>query len=148
MKVLLLIIGLIPVYCAAQITTPMKAASMVPIGKIEIKGVFIAQLSYYAKNVDTTYSLQFHNQKYTEINDIQSIVFAGVDNACGQLYTVLKSAFLEENKNKDYMVVFKLGDNKVSVSSYKIRGNYGVMFLTDDGYFIYSESQIDKLFGK
>jgi hypothetical protein len=87
--------------------------------------------------------------KYTHIDAITSVQFSGIGNAVSGLYKVFKSVFSEENKsNKDYTVQFTLGKELVSISHTKGMGITSAMFLIKDAYFMLTEKQVDKLFGK
>lgn len=98
---------------------------------------------------DTTYLLVFRNARYKTIFDFQMVGFKNEGNTLEVFYTLLKSVYLDENiKNKDYNVKFKLGGIDVSVSTVRISGITSAMFFTPKGYAMFSEKEIDKIFGK
>jgi hypothetical protein len=149
----LLTLMMFNVFCASgQIGAPQKITPSTIVGKIAPMGAFIAELSYRpneADETDTTYTLRFNNMKYTHIDAITSVQFSGIGNAVSGLYKVFKSVFSEENKsNKDYTVQFTLGKELVSISHTKGMGITSAMFLIKDAYFMLTEKQVDKLFGK
>ena len=130
---------------SAQISTPVKEIPSTIIGKVNPMNTFIAELNYSVKDKDTTYTLSFRDMKYEQITSIKSIQFSGEGNTVEQLYSLMKSVFLDENKkNKDYAVTVTLGSNLVSISHYRNM----VQFLVDNSNVFLTEKQIDKLFGK
>ena len=129
----------------AQIGTPVKEIQSTIVGKVNPMNTFIAELNYSVKDKDTTYTLSFRDMKYEQITSIKSIQFSGEGNTVEQLYSLMKSVFLDENKkNKDYAVTVTLGSNLVSISHYRNM----VQFLVDNSNVFLTEKQIDKLFGK
>lgn len=127
--------------------TPVSHVAPVVVGKIAPMGAFVAELNYTITGSDTTYSLVYNNAKYTKIDDIRTVRFAGTDNTAGKLYEAFKSAF--QNKNtKDYALTFSLGKEVVSVSPKKNMGVWQAMFLVGENYMLLTEKQVDKLFGK
>lgn len=149
----LLTLMMVNIFCASgQISVPQKVTPSTLVGKIAPMGAFVAELSYKqneADNKDTTYTLRFNNMKYTHIDAIESVSFSGVGNAASDLYKVFKSVFAPENKNnKDYIVQFMLGKEAVSISHTKGMGITSAMFVVKNAYFMLTEKQVDKLFGK
>lgn len=118
------------------------------IGEIKRGGSFTANIKQRIENTDTVYTYMFKNGKYQNIVDLQYITFTG-QKTLSDLYTLLKSVYLPENKkNTDYRVGFKLGKTECSVRTERVMGITATMFWTEKGYNSYSEKEIDKLFGK
>lgn len=126
------------------------------VGKVKRGGQKMAYIEYTVskRNNDTTYFFTFKNEKYTTIVDFQHVSFVN-SKTLSDLYKIMKSAFLEENKkDKDFMVSFKLGDKDVFVSNRRSFGLTLVVFhiyngpILDSHYISLGESEVEKLFGK
>ena len=120
------------------------------IGKLKSGLAFVAEMESEVEGKDTTYTLSFHDARYTQIVSIKSLYFNSVGNSFESFYEICKSVFKEENKkNKDYMVTFRLGDKDIAVVNSRMMGITYVRILVDNsGTIQLLESQIDKLFGK
>lgn len=119
------------------------------IGKVKTAGRFHSELSYTVDESDTTYRILYNNAEYQTITDIQSVSFDSDDDALNKLYSVFRSFFLDENKkNKDYKVSLKLGESNIVLSNFRSMGITTVLVSAPIGYFLITEKQIDKLFGK
>lgn len=120
-----------------------------PIGTIRSFGFTYFQLSYTVDRSDTTYSLMFKNLQYEDREDYQTITFHGEGNALNNFYDLMTSVWRKENRrNKDYEVNFRLGNQNVSVSNFRLTGISYVRLATDSGYCILTRGQVDQLFGK
>jgi hypothetical protein len=136
-------------FLQAQISEPIKPPASVTVGKIAPLGGFVAELSYYINEGDTTYILTFNNMKYKHIDAIESVAFSGISNSAEGLYKMFKSVFSKENKsNKDYIVQFTLGKESVAISNVKSMGITSAMFTCKNAFFTLTEKQVNKLFGK
>lgn len=121
----------------------------VEVGKVYIGLDFVSSLKYSPQEGDTTYVLTFWNREFQRPIDMQVIYFNGNQKTLDDLYTVCKSVFEEENrKNKDYNVFIQLGADKVLISTWKYYGLTHVNIRSKEGYFILTESQLEKLFNK
>src|SRR5579871_2488125 len=132
-----------------QVEKPLKKVS---IGKVAPAGQFLAELYYYVPDdgdKDTTYSLMYKNQEYETLFDLQHLRFSSEGNTIKELYKLLQTFFTDENKkNKDYKVNIKLGQDQILLTNYRQMGIGSVFITTPKGYFILTERQVDKLFGK
>ncbi len=135
----------------AQITMTEKA-DWQPIGKLKSLGSTIASLEYRVANRDTLYLLfmkDFTRRGEDAESRFFSIKFNGIDNTCHNIYQLLKSFFLEENrKNKNYTQTFRLGEQMVHLQHTTLITGKGVMLSTNDGYINLSKGDIEKLFNK
>lgn len=147
MKTLVLIFLLAPFVGFSQIQV-MPKTQEITIGKVKRGGQFVAEIKQEIKDGDTLYFYMFQNAKYSTITDFQIIHFEG-KKTLDDLYTLLMSVFLEENKkNKEYKVDFNLGKSYCSIKTERMMGLTAVWFYTDKGYNSYTEKEINKLFGK
>jgi hypothetical protein len=119
------------------------------IGRLHFGAMTRAKMQYTLNGTDTTYMLLAKDAGEKDEKKYFSIVFKGADGTYEKLYLILKSFFLPENKkDKKYMRVFDLGKTGVSVQHYRLVDGRGIMFYTRDGYALWTERDIDKLFGK
>lgn len=118
------------------------------MGHIKRIGATIAKMEYKLSGSDTMYHLLMKDFKKQEEPNYFSISFRSTENSFGRFYHLLKSFFLPENKNKDYMKTFHLGNEGVNLQHIAIIGSKGVRLTTSEGYINLSEKDIDKLFGK
>jgi len=135
----------------AQITMAEKA-DWKPVGKLKSLGSTIASLEYKESGRDTTYLLlmrDFTRKGDNAETQFFTIKFNGVDNTLDTFYQLLKSFFLEENRNnKNYNQTFRLGDQMVYLQHCLLITGKGVMLTTKEGYINLSKGDIDKLFNK
>jgi len=123
-----------------------------PIGKLKILGSTMATLEYVESGRDTTYLLLMKD--YTTRGDNAeskyfSVRFNGINNTLEKLYQLLKSFFLEENRNnKNYIQSFRLGEQMVYLQHCLLVTGKGVRFGTKEGYINLSKGDIEKLFKK
>jgi spore maturation protein CgeB len=120
------------------------------VGKLKSGLAFIAELDYRLDDKDTIYTLSYQDNKYQHIVAIKSINFNSDGNALDGFYSICKSVFSEENKkNKDYNVIFKLGNEEMMVMNSRMMGITYVRIVIGNSYTLpLLESQVDKLFGK
>jgi hypothetical protein len=119
------------------------------IGRLHFGGITKARMQYTLNGRDTTYMLLVKDAGEKDRTKYFSIVFKGIDNTYAKLYEILKSFFLDEHKkDRKYIRAFDLGTTGVSVQHYRLIDGRGVMFYTRDGYALWTERDIDKLFGK
>lgn len=151
MKLIIFCLSLLCVAnCYSQMGSPVKEAPSTIVGKVTNMGTFIGQLAYAVdENKDSVYDLSFRNYKYTTITQIGHIRFSGEGHAVDSLYALMRTVFADENrKNKDYAVTVALGKQPISISTYRTMGTTTVMILNDEGHGLFTERQLDKLFGK
>lgn len=126
-----------------------EQAEWVVAGQVKSLGTTIAKLEYSAAGTDTAYFLLMKDFKKQEEVNYFSIKFRAKGNACSQLYELLKSFFIKDNKaNKNYMQTFTLGETGVNLQHCTLIARHGVRLTTKEGYINLSEKDIDKLFGK
>lgn len=118
------------------------------VGHIKRIGTTIAKMEYKLSANDTMYHLLMKDFKKQEETNYFSISFRSTDNSFGRFYNLLKSFFLPENKKKDYMKTFRLGNEGVNLQHIVVIGSKAVRLTTSEGYINLSEKDIDKLFGK
>lgn len=134
-------------YC--QMSAPIKEAPSTLAGKVNNFGTFVGSLSYSIDDKDTVYDLCFRNYKYTTITELDHIRFGGEGGAVDSLFSLMRTVFADENrKNKDYAVTVTLGKEPISISTYRSMGIPAVMILNREGYGLFTEKQLAKLFGK
>ncbi|MES2775766.1 MAG: hypothetical protein V4722_16445 [Bacteroidota bacterium] len=117
------------------------------IGKLQFGGITKAKMEYVANGQDTTYNLFIKDVREQPKNNYFSISFRNTNGTFEKLYTILKSFFLPENKDKKYSRTFDLGNTGVNVQHHWLLLSRGIMFYTRQGYTYWSERDIDKLFG-
>jgi hypothetical protein len=150
-KLLVLSMVLVSVVSYGQIqvynvnTTPKTS-----IGKIKSGLAFVAEMEREIEGKDTTYTLSYQEGQYQHITSIKSLRFNSDGNSFDSFYEICKSVFKDENKkNKDYNVIFKLGDDNIAVINSRTMGITCVRIMNGNSYTApLVENQIDKLFGK
>jgi len=135
----------------AQITMAEKA-DWKPIGKMRSLGSTIASLEYRVSGRDTTYLLfmkDFTRRGEDAESQYFSIRFNGIDNTLDTFYQLLKSFFLDGNRNdKNYTQSFRLGEQMVYLQHSLLITGKGVKLSTKEGYINLSKGDIEKLFNK
>ena len=135
----------------AQITMAEKA-DWKPVGKLKSLGSTMASLEYIESGRDTTYLLfmkDFTKRGENAESHFFSIRFDGVDDTFEKFYQLLKSFFLDENRNnKNYTQSFRLGDQMVYLQHCLLITGKGVKLSTKEGYINLSKGDIEKLFNK
>lgn len=139
-----LILLLISTQCFGQIEVK-KTPKRVAVGEIKRTGVSF-DYSYYEDDSDTIYALTYFNHLYPTLKEYEVLVFRNEDETIKSLYKILMGVF-ENPKNKEYFVSFKLGGKDVSVSNFRSMGVTQARLKTPEGYTIFSEKDIEKLFG-
>ena len=138
-------------FADAQITMAKKA-DWKPIGKLKSLGSTIASLEYRESGRETIYFLfmrDFTRRGENAETQFFSITFNGVDDTFEMFYELLKSFFLDENRNnKNYNQTFRLGDHMVHLQHCWLITGKGVMLSTNEGYINLSKGDIEKLFNK
>ncbi len=104
-----------------------------------------AYLSQTINLRDTIYTLRF--KSYGD-KDFNTISFNEEGGTLNSLYKILISFFYPENKkNNSYKRTFKLGNEDITCTISTV-GNLSVVFSTNHGFFLMTEKQCGKLFGK
>jgi hypothetical protein len=107
-----------------------------------------ASLQYVVNESDTTFLLMMWDQR-PEIKSYFSIKFSSDGNTLHSLYEILLSFFEKDNwRNKDYIRIFRLGDQKVSVYRAAMIETKAIMFSTDKGRIQFTRREVEKLFGR
>ena len=125
------------------------------VGDIKPMGIFIADLTYNTANTlgDTTYTLTYHNGKYTTIDDYKRIKFKADTETINTLYSIFADAFSSDDI-KNYEQTITLGKNVLTIKGYKTLGIKGVQFYVTDENGVFSfmnpinKGQLDNLFGR
>ncbi|MEJ1238011.1 hypothetical protein WBG78_07780 [Chryseolinea sp. T2] len=120
----------------------------IPYSELSSLGFSKASLQYVANESDSTFLLMMWDQR-PEIKSYFSIKFSSEGNTLHSLYGILLSFFEKENwKNKDYIRVFRLGEEKVSVYKSAMIESKAIVFSTDKGGRIqFTKREVEKLFG-
>lgn len=117
-------------------------------GELSALGFSRASLQYMANKSDTTFLLLMWDQR-PELKSYFSIKFSSEGNALQSLYEILVSVFEKENwRNKEYIRVFRLGEQKVSVYRSAMIEARAIILSTDKGRIQLTKKDINKLFNK
>ena len=154
MKMLLLqclLLGCIGGY--GQLTELKPAAEWQTIAEVKVLTASKAKLAYLP-GTDSVYLLTLKDEKVLKNSRDMAVVnyyhvrFNGEHDTLFNLYLLLKSFFLPANqKDKNYQKTFALGTTTVQVQHFNNLTGKNIMFVTKDGYTMFSEREIDKLFG-
>lgn len=135
---------MLPLFSVGQLEVKETAKSYT-IGSFSKVGKWGASLVLYTMKNDSAYAIEFRNEEFTTLFDYKAVIFRDKKGSLKGLYDVLKSFYIEENKNnKDYNVNIKLGKEDV----YLVRYKSDIWFRVGSSYFTIREKDIDKLFGK
>jgi hypothetical protein len=150
MKYLLILVTLLAGSTAAraQITEYATAGkSWIPYSELSSLGFSKASLQYILNEGDTTFLLQMYDQR-PELKNYFSVKFRSEGNTLSSLYKILLSFFEKDNwRNKDYIRVFDLGEEKVSVYKSGMIESKAIVFSTDKGRIQFTKREVEKLFG-
>ena len=149
MKCLLIIVTLLAGTTAyAQLTEYSSSGKgWTPYSELSSLGFSRASLQYIVNESDTTFLLMMWDQR-REIKSYFSVKFSSEGNTLHSLYGILLSFFEKENwKNKDYIRVFRLGEEKVSVYKSAMIESKAIIFSTDKGRIQFTKREVEKLFG-
>jgi hypothetical protein len=106
-----------------------------------------ASLQYIVNESDTTFLLLMYDQR-PELKSYFSVKFSSEGNTLSSLYQILLSFFEKDNwKNKEYIRVFRLGEDKVSVYRSAMIEAKAIVFSTDKGRIQFTKREVEKLFG-
>ena len=145
----IVILSLFCQYARGQMSGIVKNQPAHTVGKVVNIATFIGELDYDITADDTVYSLVYRNYEYSRIDDRQVITFSGKGHTVDSLYTAMSSVFLPENKkNKDYILQFTLGQTPVTVAPFRVMGSTVCSLHRGNSYALFTERQLDKLFGK
>ena len=151
MKCLLIFITILAGTTAARGQLTEYATSgktWTPYSELSSLGFSRASLQYVVNESDTTFLLLMWDQR-PEIKSYFSVKFRSEGNTLSSLHEILLSFFEKDNwRNKDYIRVFKLGDDKVSVYKSGMIESKAIIFSTDKGRIQFTKREVDKLFGR
>lgn len=117
-------------------------------GQVKYVGPAKASLQYIERGRDTSFLLMMYDQR-PELKNYFSVNFSSRGNTLEELYTILMSFFDRENQaNKDYIRMFLLGDEKISVYHSPTLGSKGVMIKTGKGRIELRKGEIQRLFNR
>ena len=106
-----------------------------------------ASLQYVVNDSDTTFLLMMWDQR-PEIKSNFTVKFRSEGNTLSNLNRILLSFFEKDNwRKKDYIRVFQLGDEKVSVYRSGMIEPKAIIFSTDKGRIQFTKGDVEKLFG-
>jgi hypothetical protein len=142
MKILLLI--MLPILSLSQIKV-QESPKKVDIGETRRAGSMLASVSYYPEK-DTLINIMFKNDKYSALNDYQSVSFYGGLQEVNDLYNALLSEFTKE---PGHSIEVKLDDKQtVTVMNKRSMGMDIIWFWTNRGYVVLKKKDVNKMFGK
>lgn len=146
MKRLMFPLLLFSINCFSQIQKT-SLPDLTKVGEVKSAIIFKADLNYFLSNKDTVYIIQFDNQKYTSISDIQSVQFKETGGVLNELYKIMSEAI---NAEKGKENAFKLGDEEVLIKSSRMMGIKYIYFykVKNGAFFNLTKKEIDKLFNK
>ena len=111
-------------------------------------GLSRASLRYVVNESDTTFLLLMWDQR-SEIQNYFSLTFRNEGNTLSSLYAILLSFFEKENRrNEDYIRVFQLGDEKVTVYRSGVIDLAAIIVSTDKGKILLTKKEVEKLFAR
>ena len=150
MKYMLILVALLAGTTAAraQITEyATSGKSWIPYSELSSLGFSKASLQYILNEGDTTFLLQMYDQR-PELKNYFSVKFSSEGNTLASLYKILLSFFEKDNwRNKDYIRIFTLGEEKVSVYKSGMIESKAIVFSTDKGRIQFTKREVEKLFG-
>lgn len=118
-----------------------------PYSELNSLGFSRASLQYVINESDTTFLLLMYDQR-PELKSYFSIKFSSDGNTLSSLHEILLSFFEKDNwKNKDYIRVFRLGEDKVSVYRSPMIEAKAIVFATEKGRIQFTKREVEKLFG-
>lgn len=117
-----------------------------PYSELNTLGFSKASLQYVVNGSDTTFLLLMYDQR-PELKNYFSIRFSSEGNTLHSLYQILLSVFEKENwKNRSYIRVFTLGQDKVSVYRSPVIESKALILSTDKGRIQLNKREVEKLF--
>ena len=148
MKGLLILLTLLTTSTYAQLTEyTTHGKEWTTYSELGALGTTKASLQYIVNESDTTFLLMMWDQR-PEIKSYFSVKFSSQGNTLHNLYEILLSFFEKENwRNKDYIRIFRLGDEKVSVYKSGMIEAKAIIFSTDKGRIQFTKREVEKLFG-
>ena len=151
MKGLLILVTILAGTTAARAQLTEYSASdkgWTTYSELSSLGFSRASLQYVVNESDTTFLLMMWDQR-PELKSYFSVKFSSEGNTLHNLYEILLSFFEKDNwRNKDYVRVFRLGDDKVSAYKSGMIESKAIVFSTDKGRIQFTKREVEKLFGK
>jgi hypothetical protein len=106
-----------------------------------------ASLEYVVNQSDTTFLLLMWDQR-PEIKSYFSVTFSSQGKTLSGLYGILLSFFEKDNwRKKDYIRLFQLGNEKVSVYQSGMIAPKAIIFSTEKGRIQFTKADVEKLLG-
>lgn len=100
-------------------------------------GTVITELSYQIINSDTIYTLAFKDAQYQRINVNKVVAFKDLEAFRKSIYDCLEAKDRRE---------ISLGSTPAVIGYTKQLGTDCIRFVAKDGFVVWTEKQIDKLF--
>ena len=151
MKCLLILIAMLTGTTAVrgQLTEyTTEAKGWTTYSELSSLGFTKASLQYIVNKRDTTFLLTMWDQR-PELKNYFSIKFSSEGNTLPSLNGILLSFFEKDNwRNKDYIRVFQLGDEKVSIYRSGMIEAKAIIFSTGTGRTQFTKREVEKLFGR
>ena len=117
-------------------------------GQVKYVGPAKASLQYIERGRDTSFLLMMYDQR-PELKNYFSISFSGRDNTLQELYDILMSFFERGNlSNKEYIRMFRLGEEKISVYRSPTLGSKGIILKSEKGRIELRKNEIQRLFNR
>lgn len=117
-------------------------------GQVKYVGPAKASLQYIERGRDTSYLLMMYDQR-SELKNYFSVNFSSRGNTLEELYIILMSFFERENlSNKEYIRMFLLGDEKISVYRSPTLGSKGIILKSEKGRIELRKGEIQRLFNR
>lgn len=131
----------------AQLTEQKTVAGeWQPYGEVAFLGETKVSLQFMPHGADSTFLLLMWDER-PELKSYFSIKFSSQGKTVRALHDILISFFEKENWNrKDYIRVFTLGNDKVSVYKSPVLASRAIVLKTDKGRISLRKGEIQKLF--
>ena len=151
MKCLLILIAMLTGTTAVrgQLTEyTTEAKGWTTYSELSSLGFTRASLQYIVNKSDTTFLLTMWDQR-PELKNYFSIKFSSEGNTLAGLNGILLSFFEKDNRrNKDYIRIFQLGNEKVSIYKSGMIEAKAIIFSTGTGRTQFTKREVEKLFGR
>ena len=132
-----------------------STAKWITVGEVKWLSNTKASLKYFVAKNDTTYLLYMQDeQKLKNNRDMTmrkyfSISYSGVNNTNDKLFELLASFFSSESRqNKKLEKIFTLGNKLVHVQHYPKLTAAAILFSTKENHIVFTEKELNKLFGR
>lgn len=145
--VIFFLMGTVATAVRAQLTEHTSTGrGWTTYAELNTLGFSKASLQYVVNENDTTFLLLMYDQR-PELKNYFSVKFRSEGNTLHSLYGILLSVFEKENwKNRSYIRVFTLGNDKVSVYRSPVIESKALILSTDKGRIQLTKREVEKLF--